>query len=234
MVDVTDATFQQEVVERSKTVPVVIDLWAEWCGPCKTLGPIIERVVAETNGAVELVKVDVDSNPQVSQAFQVQSIPVVYAMVDGKVVDQFVGAQPESQVREFVEGLSPSVESSHVKALIEAGDETALRQALEFEPENENAILALAALLVDAGSGDEALELLEKVPESAESRHIAARARAGADAGTEEEITAKLDDLLGTVKVDDEARAKYVDLLELVADETARSEWRRKLSSALF
>ena len=98
MADVTDATFETEVVQRSHQVPVVIDLWAEWCGPCKQLGPILEKVIAETNGGVELAKVDVDANPAVAQAFRVQSIPAVYAMKDGEVVDAFMGAQGEAQV----------------------------------------------------------------------------------------------------------------------------------------
>src|SRR3546814_11686380 len=93
-IDVTDATFATDVVERSKSVPVVVDLWAEWCGPCKTLGPIIEKVIAETDGKVVLAKVDVDTNPQVANAFQVQGIPAVHAVRDGRVVDSFVGAQP--------------------------------------------------------------------------------------------------------------------------------------------
>lgn len=234
MADITDATFQQDVVERSKTVPVVIDLWATWCGPCKTLGPIIEKVVAETNGKVELAKVDVDANPAVGKAFEVQSIPAVYAMVDGKVVDGFMGAQPEDQVRDFVQRLLPTEEASQVELLIEAGDETALRQALDLEPDNADAVLALASLLVDAGSGEEALTLLAKIPESGESRLISARARAGDDAGTDDEITDKLTVLLPTVKTDDDSRQKYVDLLELVRDEQTRGDWRRKLSSALF
>ena len=96
-IDVTDATFPTEVVERSKQVPVVVDLWAEWCGPCKTLGPILEKVIDETGGKVVLAKVDVDANPQIAAAFQVQGIPAVYALKDGKVVDGFVGAQPEAE-----------------------------------------------------------------------------------------------------------------------------------------
>jgi putative thioredoxin len=234
--DVTDATFQTQVVERSRTVPVVVDLWAEWCGPCRTLGPIIEKAIAETNGGVELAKVDVDANPQVSQAFKVQSIPAVYAMVDGKVVDGFMGAQPEPQVREFVQRLMNGAGggTSHVADLIEAGDETALRQALEIEPDNAEATTALAALLIEAGSHDEALELLARIPETSEVRHLAALARAGGEAGSDDEITTQLAELLVTVKSDDDARAKYVDLLELVDDETVRGDWRRKLSSALF
>src|SRR4030095_4418501 len=107
MADVTDQTFEQDVIERSKTVPVVVDLWAEWCGPCRTLGPIIEKVVGETGGAVELVKVDVDKNPQIANAFRVQSIPAVFAIKDRQVIDQFIGALPEPAVREFVQRLAP-------------------------------------------------------------------------------------------------------------------------------
>ena len=97
MKDVTDATFATDVIERSKTVPVVVDLWATWCGPCTTLSPIIEKVIDETSGAVELAKVDVDANPDISRAFQVQSIPAVFAIKDGAIVDSFVGALPEGQ-----------------------------------------------------------------------------------------------------------------------------------------
>ena len=107
-IDITDATFQKEVIERSMITPVVIDLWAQWCGPCKTLGPILEKLTAATNGEVILAKVDVDSCPQVAQAFQVQSIPAVYAMKDGKIVDGFVGAQSQpiqmGQLAVFGEG----------------------------------------------------------------------------------------------------------------------------------
>src|SRR5215207_8105637 len=111
-IDVTDATFPTEVVERSKQVPIVVDLWAEWCGPCKTLGPILERTVGATDGGVELVKVDVDTNPQVAGAFQVQSIPAVYALKDGRVVDGFIGAQPENIVERFVQSLLPTKEET--------------------------------------------------------------------------------------------------------------------------
>ncbi len=107
MTDVTDATFEEAVIARSAQVPVVVDLWAPWCGPCKTLGPILERVVAGTGGAVELAKVNVDENPRVSATFQVQSIPAVFALRDGKIVDQFIGALPEAQVAEFVGRLTP-------------------------------------------------------------------------------------------------------------------------------
>jgi putative thioredoxin len=232
MTDVTDATFQTAVVERSDTVPVVVDLWAEWCGPCKQLGPVLEQVVAGTNGAVELAKVDVDTNPQVAQAFQVQSIPAVYAMRDGKIVDGFLGAQPEWQVQEFVDKLLAPVEESEVDKLLAAGDEASLRAALELEPADDRVITALASVLATDGRGEDALVLLEKVPETAETRRIAALARTGADAGGD--IETRLTSLLDRVKDDDAARQEYVDLLELLADEDAKGPWRRQLSARLF
>jgi len=108
MVDVTDATFENDVMQASLTAAIVVDLWAPWCGPCKTLGPILEKVIDETKGQVVLAKVNVDENPAISRAFQVQSIPAVFALKDGRIVDGFVGAQPEAAVREFVDRLLPT------------------------------------------------------------------------------------------------------------------------------
>ena len=144
MVDVTDATFETDILDRSDQVPVVVDLWAPWCGPCLTLGPIIEKVVGETEGEVELVKVNVDENPRLSAMFQVQGIPAVYALYHRKIVGQFVGAQPESAVRQFVDGLRPSSTEIQVLGLLEAGDEDSLRKALELDPGNEPATVSLA------------------------------------------------------------------------------------------
>src|SRR5687768_2909596 len=181
-IDVTDDTFGTHVMERSSQVPVVVDLWAEWCGPCKTLGPILEKVVAETGGKVVLAKVDVDSNPNVARAFQVQGIPAVYALRDGKVVDAFVGAQPEQKVREFVDALLPSDDEQRLDALVDAGDEASLRAVLEEVPGHERAVVALAELLAQRrheGDVDEALALLERIPDTPEVRRVAALARAG-------------------------------------------------------
>ena len=114
--DVTDQTFQADVLDRSATVPVVVDLWAPWCGPCKTLGPMLEKAVADTGGAVELAKVNVDDNPAVAQAFSVQSIPAVFALSGGQVVDQFIGAVPEAQVTAFVQRLAPAARARRTRS----------------------------------------------------------------------------------------------------------------------
>lgn len=236
-IDVTDATFATEVVERSKQVPVVVDLWAEWCGPCKQLGPILEKVIDETAGKVVLAKVDVDSNRQIAGQFQVQGIPAVYALRDGQVVDQFVGAVPESTVRAFVDGLLPSEAEDAVGALVAAGDEASLRSALDIEPGHEVAILRLAELLVgkgDTGSVTEALALLERIPESAETRRVAALARVGANNGGADPTT-ELDSLLARVKDDEEARQRYLDLLEVMgAADPRTADYRKRLTNQLF
>jgi len=135
--DATDASFENDVLARSDSVPVIVDLWAPWCGPCKTLSPIIERVVEATDGAVELVKVNVDENPRISQSFQVQSIPAVFAIQERRVVDQFIGALPEAAVREFVSRLLPA--ASEADQLVALGDEASLRRALELEPDRGSA-----------------------------------------------------------------------------------------------
>ncbi|HUS62454.1 MAG TPA: thioredoxin, partial [Acidimicrobiales bacterium] len=233
-VDVTDATFETEVLERSKSVVVVVDLWAPWCGPCKTLGPILEKVIAEADGAVELAKVDVDANPQVASAFRVQSIPAVYAMKDGKVVDGFVGAQPEAAVREFVGRLGEVKEPTEVERLVELGDEDALRQALELEPDNTEAVIGLAEHLVVDGKTDEALQLLTRIPESPETRRVAALARLGVPESVDD-VDSRLAGLLPRVKHDEDARQEFVDLLELLGpDDPRTSDWRKKLTAQLF
>jgi putative thioredoxin len=233
MADVTDATFDAAVIERSRDVPVVVDLWAPWCGPCLTLGPIIERVVDSTDGAVELVKVNIDENPKIAATFQVQSIPAVYALADGKVVDGFVGALPESQVAEFVARLAPA--PSEADLLVAGGDEASLRQALEIEPDHPGAVVALAGLLVERADSDEALTLLARIPETADTRALAARARlAGRNVATDD-VTSVLDSLLDRVRDDEDARQEFLDLLEALGPDDPRTlQYRKALSARLF
>jgi putative thioredoxin len=235
IVDVTDATFETDVLDRSDDVAVVVDLWAPWCGPCRQLSPLLEKVVSETDGKVVLAKINVDENPQASQAFQVQGIPAVYALRGRQVVGGFVGAQGEAYVRQFIDGLLPTEDETKIAGLLEAGDEASLRQVLELDADNERAIVALADLLVDKGQGDEALALLERIPESAETRRVAARARVGGDPAEGDDVEAKLDTLLERVKDDDDARQEFVDLLELLGpDDPRTAEYRKALTAKLF
>lgn len=232
-IDVTDVTFQSEVIDRSMHTAVVVDLWAEWCGPCRTIGPILERVTDATDGKVVLVKVNVDENPAVAQAFQVQSIPAVFALRDGQVIDGFVGAYPEHVIEEFVANLMPTQEAQAVEALVAAGDEASLRQALEIDPGNEDAIVALGDMLVEQGATDEALALLARIPESERTRKVAAAARLAAR--PVDDYDAQLTELLDRVKGDDEARQQYVDILELMGpDDPRTAPYRKKLTARLY
>jgi putative thioredoxin len=232
-IDVTDATFETEVIGRSRDVAVVVDLWAPWCGPCVQLGPILEKVTDATDGRVVLVKVNVDENPSISQAFRVQSIPAVFAVKGGKVVDSFIGAQGEAAVLEFVSALLPTEAESVVDTLLAAGDEASLRQVLELEPDNATAIVALAELLVEQGDSDGALALIGRIPETPETKRIGALARSGSL--LDSDLESQLDALLDQVKADDDARQKYVDLLEIMGpDDPRTTAYRRKLTSRLF
>jgi len=235
--DVTDATFETAVIDRSTDKTVVVDLWAPWCGPCRTLGPVLEKVVDEAGDDVELVKVNIDENPQVAGAFRVQSIPAVFAVKDRAIVDGFIGAIPEAQVRSWLAGLVQV--ASEADQLVAQGDEASLRQALELEPDHTAAIVALAELLVskaDPASTEEALALLARIPESPDTRRVAALARTtAAGDSVDGDVEAKLDDLLARVKDDEGARQEFVDLLEVMGPEDPRtSQYRRKLTSALF
>jgi putative thioredoxin len=237
-IDVTDETFQAEVIERSHQVPVIIDLWAPWCGPCRTLGPILEKVTGETDGKVIMVKVNVDENPQISAAFGVQSIPLVVAIKNGEPVDGFLGAQPEGTIRTFISGLLPTEEETQIDTLIAEGNEPALRAALALSPGHDGATVALAELLVAEGRGEEALAELAKIPETPEVRHIAAEARLSLQPVEErpsDDYDQQLASLLPLVKTDDEARQKFIDLLEVMGAEDERTgPWRRKLTTSLF
>jgi putative thioredoxin len=190
-------------------------------------------VVGETNGQVVLVKVDVDQNPGISQAFRVQSIPMVVAFADGQPVDAFMGAQPEHEVRQFVERLIPTEAENTLAALVRAGDEASLRQALELDPGNEDAIVALAELLVERGDTEEALALLGRIPETDRTRHVAAMARVHLQ--PDDDYDATLTELLDRVKSDDEARQQIVDILELMGPHDPRTaQYRKQLTARLF
>ena len=173
--DSTDQTFMADVIEASKTVPVVVDFWAPWCGPCKQLGPILEKVVKGAGGKVKLVKVDIDQSPMVAQQLRIQSIPAVFAFKDGRPVDGFMGALPESQVKTFVEKLvggsvdSPIEEAiNQAKEALEQGDaETAgaiFGEVMQHEPENHIAKAGLALACVAAGQVEDARGLIDSLP----------------------------------------------------------------------
>jgi putative thioredoxin len=238
MVEVTDATFEAEVLQRSSEVPVVVDLWAPWCGPCQTLGPIIERVVEATDGAVTLAKVNVDENPAVAASFQVQSIPAVFALKDGKVVDAFIGALPESGVAEFVAKLVPQISEADrlVEEGVSQGTEAPLQKALELQPDHAGATTALAGMLIARGEADDALALLGRIPDTAEVRRLQAEARLSRQpAAGPVDVDARLDELLDRVRDDPSARQEFLDLLETLGPDDPRTgRYRKALSARLF
>jgi len=158
-IDVTEASFATDVLERSRTVPVVVDFWAAWCAPCRSLGPILERAVEKREGEVVLAKVDVDANPRLQMDYGVRGIPAVKAFRDGRVVREFVGAQPQGMVERFLDSLVPSA----ADRLVERGDEASLRQALAADADHAPARMALARLLLDRGQTAEVPGLLAPI-----------------------------------------------------------------------
>jgi putative thioredoxin len=184
VIDVGDDDFEREVRQRSATTPVVVDFWAPWCGPCRTLGPVLERLTAEHTGAFVLAKVNVDEAPAVAQAFRVQSIPAVKGFRDGALVAEFVGAQPEAVVRELLARVLPSEADRLVAeaATLRAPDaEAKLESALALEPRHGRGLVALAHRKADAGDVTGALDLLSRVtppsPVLADAERLAAELR---------------------------------------------------------
>jgi putative thioredoxin len=176
--DTTTQSFMQDVIEPSRTVPVLVDFWAPWCGPCKQLTPVLERAAQSRAGKVELANVDVEKNKQLQAAFRIQGIPAVKAFKDGRVAAEFTGALPPAEVERFFDALVPS----EADELAESGDEQALRRALELDPTHPTARRELGKLLLQRGDTDEAIELLEDAGGDFVADGLLARARLADDA----------------------------------------------------
>ncbi len=224
--DVSESNFQSAVVDRSSSVPVVVDFWAEWCGPCRQLGPVLERAVASRGGKIELAKLDVDADPVLAQTYRIQGIPAVKAFRDGEVVAEFVGAQPPAAIERFLDSLVPS----EVDELVAGGDEQSLRRAVEIEPGRADAAVPLARILLGRGETDEALELLSRVPRSFSADGLAARIELGQSPQPD---AVQLSEAFAALDAGDEERALDLLLTALPAADGARDQIRRVVVGVL-
>ena len=239
--DVDEAEFEQRVLERSRSLPVVVDFWADWCGPCKQLTPALERAASARAGKVELAKLDVDANQRLAAVFRIQGIPAVKAFRDGRVAAEFTGAIPPAEVERFFDSLLPS----EVDELVESGDEEALRRALDLDPGHAAARRELGRILLRRGETDEAIELLEGARGDFVADGLAARARLGGeedlatafeawDAGDPAGALEQLQSSLPDPERQDLIRRVMVAIFtELGADHPLAREHRRRLSASL-
>ena len=186
--DATAATFEDEVIRKSVETPVLVDFWAPWCGPCKTLGPLLEKLAADYNGAFVLAKVDVDKEQELAAAFQIRSVPTVMLVKGGQLVDGFPGALPEGQLREFLKhhGIEPAEAPAEPEAAAEIeapldphAEVMRLRKAIEAEPDKDELKLDLVLALLQTGAASEAGQLLDALPANLATDDRAVKARAG-------------------------------------------------------